>query len=792
MRRPRLGGTVFCAALLLSLCIAGCGKKAAVRTPASAPPPPSVTPKPVEPAAAPSPDRTTPVDGVSRAGGAARPSVAGPPIRIGLATTAREVRISAQGGFYAIERRPEATRYSLEGEIEVRLEAGESYGEGYRIQVASLSRREAANSLRDKLEEAFGPPVLVRLNPETSTFQVRVGRFASREEARAFAAEKLAPVGYTDAIVVRDAMETAPLAPRLALRGTRGAFLISTTGFLFTPGSAAGFLRFNGKPYRGELELLINGNGLITVVNQLGIEEYLLGVVPAEISPARYPEFAALAAQSVAARTYALKNMGRFRADGFDLTDDTRTQVYGGIAQERDPTNEAVWATTGVAIYYRGQLIEAMYTSTCGGRTEDFAKVYDAADIPYLRGVICAIEQQQPERGSLTLTAAVRPPPILRTSDGQVANRNLELAGVLGLSGSLAADDAGAPPSAKEVERWVGKAATLAGKGAGSDGRAGNDLASRAGFIRYAAARLFGGEEIARRISDADVQYYLGTLADQGEIPPEAHRTLAFLMQAGLWHPFPDNTARPQSPIARADALHILVHWTEKARPGILRSGTFSGPTSPEPDDPNPRSISIKWGNRTGQFTLAPDVRLFRAADSGSTPVESIRLIGSEKLRFHLDSDNRIDFLEVELSQTGASSDRFSPVATWQVTVKRSELNQKLRGFADSIGEIVDIKPALTGESGRVVRIELVGRRGSTIMNGYRFRGAIGLRDTLFTIAREEAPDGSIESFTFNGRGWGHGVGLCQVGAYGMARAGRSYEEILKTYYQGVELRKAY
>ena len=66
------------------------------------------------------------------------------------------------------------------------------------------------------------------------------------------------------------------------------------------------------------------------------------------------------------------------------------------------------------------------------------------------------------------------------------------------------------------------------------------------------------------------------------------------------------------------------------------------------------------------------------------------------------------------------------------------------------------------------------------------------LKDTLFTLERHFNADGDIESFTFHGRGWGHGIGLCQVGAFGMARSGSSYEEILKHYYRGVELGVAY
>ena len=119
-------------------------------------------------------------------------------------------------------------------------------------------------------------------------------------------------------------------------------------------------------------------------------------------------------------------------------------------------------------------------------------------------------------------------------------------------------------------------------------------------------------------------------------------------------------------------------------------------------------------------------------------------------------------------------------------------MSEKLRPLTGNIGEVSDLAPARLGNSGRAVEIQVVGTQGSVSLNGYRVRTALGLKDTLFTLSRTSNPDGSIETFTFTGRGWGHGIGLCQVGAFGMARAGRSYEEILKTYYRGVELRKAY
>jgi stage II sporulation protein D len=318
------------------------------------------------------------------------------------------------------------------------------------------------------------------------------------------------------------------------------------------------------------------------------------------------------------------------------------------------------------------------------------------------------------------------------------------------------------------------------------------DLVSRAGFITSAAESLFGKQEIEHRISAGDVRYYLGTLSDERDIPPGARTTFAFLMQAGLWSPSADNRAMPREPVTRTDSLSLLVRWVENRRPEVLRGGAFAGIAGSSTTSGGPSDISVQWGTKTQQLRLSEDLRLFRITDGRSTPIEQVRLIGGEKLRFHLNSDGSVDFLEVELNPTGTASDRFSPVASWKTTISAPDLAGRLRPFAGSIGQVLDVRPADMGKSGRAVRIELIGSRGTTTMNGYKFRGALGLRDTLFTITRSVSPDGKIESFTFQGRGWGHGVGLCQVGAYGMARAGRTWEEILRTYYQGIEIRKAY
>ncbi len=702
------------------------------------------------------------------------------------------MRISSSGHFYLLEKVPESHRRMIDGEISVRVEHEPGRNsEVFRVQAGSFRNSASAEELAARLRETFPLPVSVHENGDSGIHQVRIGSFEGRSEAQRFAAGPLARAGFKDTLIVRESGPAGSGKPRLALRG-RNLLLLSTAGFLFLPAQDSAFLLLDGKPYRGQLDLLFNKNGLITAVNQLGIEEYLLGVVPAEMSPSTYPEDAALAAQSVAARTYALRNLGRFAAEGFDLTADSRTQVYGGVAQERDAASAAVRETAGVAIYYEGNLIDAMYASTCGGRTEDFANVFDSAPVPYLRSVICFPESAAsglPERGlegRHELDAAVF------ADDGSVANRNLELARIIGIAGTepYSPEFLSGPSDPEEIRNWVARAARLGGRRAETAEHGDNDIVQRGGFIRYAAESLIGPGEIERRITSRDADYYLANLRDGSEVPASARRSLAFLMQAGVWRPFPDNSARPLERIRRLDALAHLLALVEFSRPEILRTGAFESSRSLQ--DAPEGEISVKWGNRTQQFRLAGNLCLFKLSGNRSTPADSLRPIGNEKVRFHLGPENRIDFLEIELNPAGASSDRFSPVAVWQATMTRTAAAEKLRTLAGSIGELQDLKPAKLGASGRAVKIEVIGSRRSVVLNGYRVRNALGLKDTLFTIKRAYDPAGQVESFTFNGRGWGHGVGLCQVGAYGMARSGSSYEEILKTYYRGVELRKAY
>jgi stage II sporulation protein D len=148
----------------------------------------------------------------------------------------------------------------------------------------------------------------------------------------------------------------------------------------FTATTAAP-LALNGKPYRGRFVVSADGKRL-QVVDVVGLEGYLKGVVPSEM-PFDWPP-AALEAQAIAARSYALANL--VQGDSFDLYADTRSQVYGGIDAESSSTSAAVDVTKGQVVLYDGSVADTLFFSTSGGRTASAAELL-GKPIPYLVSV---------------------------------------------------------------------------------------------------------------------------------------------------------------------------------------------------------------------------------------------------------------------------------------------------------------------------------------------------------------------------------------------------------------------
>jgi len=134
------------------------------------------------------------------------------------------------------------------------------------------------------------------------------------------------------------------------------------------------------------VDLIRDPSGL-TVVNRVRLEDYLQGVVSSEMGRRSFSEAAALQAQAVVSRTYAMRNVGRWKARGFDLTATVDDQVYGGLAVETVEGREAVAQTRGRILTFDGRPIEAFFYSTCGGRTAEGTEVFHGAAQPYLRSI---------------------------------------------------------------------------------------------------------------------------------------------------------------------------------------------------------------------------------------------------------------------------------------------------------------------------------------------------------------------------------------------------------------------
>lgn len=153
------------------------------------------------------------------------------------------------------------------------------------------------------------------------------------------------------------------------------------------PERVSSFITVNGKRYRGEIVVTAGGDGLL-VTNRLHLEDYLRGVVPLEIGRRVAGEEAAVAAQAVAARSYAYVRMTGGAERPYDVVATVQDQVYGGADAETPIADAAVWATRGLALTYGGRVVNAPYHSTCGGSTAEVSEVwYRSRDEPYLRRV---------------------------------------------------------------------------------------------------------------------------------------------------------------------------------------------------------------------------------------------------------------------------------------------------------------------------------------------------------------------------------------------------------------------
>lgn len=257
------------------------------------------------------------------------------------------------------------------------------------------------------------------------------------------------------------------------------------------------------------------------------------------------------------------------------------------------------------------------------------------------------------------------------------------------------------------------------------------------------------------------------------------------LVRDGYLSVLPDATLRPRDPMSRAHVLRTISRLLQGRSLMQLQKGSAKAAN-------NGTFILRSNKGKDLPIQVRADAYLFRQLGGEVYQVGSVALVGGEAVTFHVNSAGELDYLEVQPAPNGASAERMSPFTNWTKELSLGQIQARLARYARGIGAITDVRVAVRGTSRRAIDLELIGTAGTGHVRGGRIRSVLGLREQLFVIDRKLDSEGNVTGFLFTGRGWGHGVGLCQVGAYGLAKQGLTYSQILKSYYSGIELTKMY
>ncbi len=741
-----------------------------------------------------------------------------PLIRIGLTTNSSSVSITTSDTQLVAYSLDEPNRYLATSRVSVSARAYRPPEiENYRFEIQNLPGAAEADALAKEIREETGETGIVSIDPATNTWKVWIGSIKETpEESDAFKT-KLAEKGFQDVVVVTEKKvvhsdDAVELSRQLRTAGkSEVRSLIRTTGtsnvvgpdvvnanlreVIVNGGSGsanyaslksvsfgsfserANPVKLNGKAYRGKLEVFVNSRGTLTVVNVVPLEEYLLGVVPAELS---LPNLEAQKAQAIAARTYAVANVDTYGTKGFDMVPTVWSQVYNGVAIETKMGTQAVRDTRGMVATYNGKPIMAYFTSTCGGRTENVENVFETNE-PYLRGVECSLEGRRHFEPFLIKT--IRHPAKLRNDENLELVRLMSMLAVNGFSlttNQFTDDWFDEEPNVGEVSNWINQIATRFGKPFPNVSK---ETLKPVELARVVVSLAYTPGEPDTLLSDSDVNYHL-SFDDAAEVPKERRAEVAMLMRDGLFTLHSDLTLKPQKYFRRADLLRLIRQIYEKKKwMPTLQSGTTKASVDGK--------LVLRSGRSERQIAIRPDVFLFRKFGGSYYPIKEAALVGGEMVNYQTDPSGSIMYLEIEPTNVPTVAENMSPFTNWTTSLSPSVVQSRLSRYVRGIGTLYDVKIKRQGYSRRAAEIEIVGSSGVKTLKGGKIRSALRLREQLFVINKRYSGN-QVTAYTFTGRGWGHGVGMCQYGAYGLAKMGVKYDEIIKHYYTGVDVTKAY
>jgi stage II sporulation protein D len=200
----------------------------------------------------------------------------------------------------------------------------------------------------------------------------------------------------------------------------------------------------------------------------------------------------------------------------------------------------------------------------------------------------------------------------------------------------------------------------------------------------------------------------------------------------------------------------------------------------------NGRKISLKAEGKSVAHQLPEGIPVFRRTVDRFQELRSVPVMIGDRASL-LQTRSGPVALIVQANVDGASFDRTSSFANWTRSYRADELVPTINR-RNPIQQLVDLRPITIDASKRVAEMEVIAEGGRRfVLRGLPVRWSLNVPDNLFVFDKTKDPDG-VDRYTFFGKGWGHGIGMCQVGAYGMAFRGWNAERILKNFYTDVEV----
>ena len=716
---------------------------ACATTPPAQPPGPTPQPAPVR-----SPNALTPVVTMPR-------TIVEPKIRVGLLSDQPSVIFprTTDGYYLVTDKGPSILKRGFTANAPLANAVIR-----YAVQVSAISDLRSAEELVAKLRAETGMRIDSLFDPATGTYKILAGDFASSEAATP-ARSQLTERGYgKDMLIVRRPSDQ-PFEKRIEIVDDEGDRHIIAGDSLAIVPVTADTITLDKQPYRTSGRLFVNARGLLNVINELNLEDYLFGVVPAEMGPTIYDEVEALKAQAVAARTYAVRNLGQFAAEGYDICPGPACQAYKGFSGEHELSTRAVRETAGLIMTHEGRPIDALYSATCGGETSDVGTMFPGRNEPYLKRAKCIELEMVSIDG--------------RADSGLLTEQqvNARLFAVL-----TRLPESSSSWSAREVAQAVAAAMNYVGL---RETAASAPASSRRGdVLQYLDSTMALAAKSRTLTFPEDRKYFFPQSANPEAVP---YLAATFLIKYGM-NPaqFIDRVSLAQ-PMPREELYALLGAWLREHNTIREATGKILHVDG--------RKITLKDKGETTAYTLAQDLPIFRRLGDRHQEYANVPVMIGDRATMLLGPDKSAVAMIVQANYDGASFDRTSSFANWTRSYRAEELLPPINR-RNPIQELIDIRPLVVDASKRIAELEVTAEGGRKfVLKGLPVRWSLNVPDNLFVYEKTKDPDG-MDRYTFYGKGWGHGVGMCQVGAYGMAFRGWRFDRILKNFYTDVQIQK--